>query len=259
MRQLDIELEIVNVTSFIYETVKEAGFERVVIGLSGGIDSALVAGLCTLSLGKDNVIGVMMPYKASHTDSLAHAKLLANFLNVAYHEVPVTEMVDTYFEWFEPEADAMRKGNRIARERMCILYDYSSKYRALVVGTSNKSEIFTGYCTQYGDSACAFEPIAHLYKTEVYEIAKTIKIPAEIIQKQPTADLWEGQTDEGELGITYPELDQILYYHLDEQRDKALIMSQGISEKSYDLVMKKIKSSAFKRRLPLTTEKIWEI
>ena len=280
MRSLDIEFEIVNITSFIYDTVKSAGYERVILGLSGGLDSAVVAGLCTLALSKVNVIAVMMPYKNSHPDSLAHAKLLVDFLGIESFIVPVTEMVDTYFDWFESEADMLRRGNRIARERMCILYDLSSKYKALVVGTSNKSEIYSGYCTQFGDSASAFEPIAHLYKTEVYEIASTIKIPEVIIDKKPTADLWEGQTDENELGITYNELDKILYLLLDEEKDvvdisdgrrgvgslrpapnsvvdisdgqKEYILSQGISEFSYDLVIKKINNSSFKRRMPLT-------
>ena len=273
MRKLDIELEIVKITSFIYDTVKEAGYSKVIVGLSGGVDSALVAGLCTLALGRDNVIGVMMPYKDSHPDSLAHAELLVKFLHITSYCVPITEMVDTYFEWFESDADIFRRGNRMARERMCILYDLSAKYKALVVGTSNKSEIFTGYCTQYGDSASAFEPIAHLYKTEVYEIAKTIKIPEEIIQKPPTADLWEGQTDEDELGICYAELDRILYDILevgercleittvgdisacpDKTDDKEIVPTE-----KYNLVMKKVKNSLFKRRLPLTMENVWEL
>jgi len=261
MKALDIELEIVNITSFIYDTVREAGFSKVIVGLSGGVDSALVAGLCTLSLGKDNVIGVMMPYKNSHPDSLAHAELLVKFLHITAYCVPITEMVDSYFEWFESDADVFRRGNRMARERMCILYDLSAKYKALVVGTSNKSEIFTGYCTQYGDSACAFEPIAHLYKTEVFEIAKTIKIPDEIIQKPPTADLWEGQTDEGELGISYQELDKILYSILDvasyvptDCGDRDIAATE-----KFNLVMKKVQNSLFKRRLPLTMENVWEL
>jgi len=255
MRTIDIELEIVNITSFIYDTVRDAGFSKVIVGLSGGIDSALVAGLCTLALGKENVIGVMMPYRTSHPDSLAHAELLVSFLHITSYCVPITEMVDTYFEWFESDADIYRRGNRMARERMCILYDLSAKYKALVVGTSNKSEIFTGYCTQYGDSACAFEPIAHLYKTEVYEIARCIKIPDVIIQKPPTADLWAGQTDEDELGISYQELDEILYRILDKGSGRLEIST---TEK-YNMVMKKVKNSLFKRRLPLTIENVWEL
>lgn len=259
MRKINIENEIVKINKFICDTLHDARFNKLIVGLSGGIDSALTATLCKEAMGKDSVIGIMMPYKNSHPDSFNHAKILADFLEISYFTVPVTDMVDAYFDKYETEADSLRRGNRMARERMCILYDFSAKYNALVVGTSNKSEIYAGYCTQFGDSACAFEPLAHLYKTEVKEISRFLKIPHEIINKAPTADLWDGQTDEQELGITYPELDKILYYYLDEKRDKDYILAQGVSEYHFELVMRKIKNSAFKRRLPLTMEDVWEV
>jgi NAD+ synthase len=254
MRSLDFVKEIESIKLFIKNMLEEAHFERVIIGLSGGIDSSLVATLCKLALSERNVLGVMMPYKKSDKKSFEHAKLLANFLKIEYLTVPVTDMVDAYFDNYEPEADMLRRGNRMARERMCILYDLSAKHQALVAGTTNKSELYVGYYTQFGDSACAFEPIAHLYKTEVREMAKILNIPEPIIKKAPTADLWDKQTDEDELGITYETLDKILYYHIDAKKDEDFILKQGISENDYDLVMKKIKHSNFKRRMPTSME-----
>lgn len=258
MRELNIEKEIEKIKLFIKTTIIQAGFKKTVVGLSGGIDSALTAVLCKESLGAENLIGIMMPYKNSHPDSLSDAKLLAETFGIKYHIIPVTIMVDAYFNSYEPDADFLRKGNRMARERMCILYDYSSKYKALVAGTSNKSEIYVGYCTQYGDSACAFEPLAHLYKTEVKAISEYLNIPKKIIDKNPTADLWDGQTDEAELGITYKELDLILYYILDLKLSKEEIINKGIDLEKYKLVMNKINTSVFKRTMPKTIENVWE-
>ena len=254
MRKIDIQNELNKIYSFVQSAVKNAGYQKVILGLSGGIDSSLAAALCGNALGNQNVIGIMMPYKNSNPLSLQHAKLIANTFKITYEIITITNMVDAYFDEFEPEANMLRRGNRMARERMCILYDLSAKYKALVVGTSNKSEIYAGYCTQYGDSACAFEPFAHLYKSEVREIAVMLNIPAEIINKPPTADLWEGQTDEKEMGISYPLLDEILFYLIDEKMEKTEIMKKGFSEEMVDLVLKKIEKSEFKRKLPLTLE-----
>ena len=258
MRILDYNLEINRIIQFISTYLNQTGFKKTIIGLSGGIDSALTATLCKNTLGSENVIGVMMPYKNSHPDSLNHAKELADFLNIQYEIIPVTNMVDTYFETFQPEADTLRRGNRMARERMCILYDLSAKHKAIVAGTSNKSEIYAGYCTQYGDSACAFEPLAHLYKTEVKEMSQILSVPASIINKQPTADLWDGQTDENEMGITYKDLDLILYYYIDQKMKYDDIVNIGIAKEKLDLVISKINNSEFKRKMPVAIENIWE-
>ncbi|OPX25948.1 MAG: NAD(+) synthase [Candidatus Cloacimonas sp. 4484_143] len=162
-------------------------------------------------------------------------------------------MVDAYFDNFEPDANALRRGNRMARERMCVLYDLSAKYKALVAGTGNLSELMIGYCTQYGDSACAFETIGNLYKTEVFEIAHILEVPECIITKNPTADLWEGQTDEDEMGITYKELDEILYLMLDQKMNYEKLVSTFSTEK-IDKVKRMIQLSEFKRNMPPSPE-----
>lgn len=257
MRILDPEHEIKIISQFIKEKIHNAGFKKAIVGLSGGIDSALTASLCVSALGSENVIGLMLPYKNSHPDSLAHATVLAELLEINYQVIDISPMVDIYFKEYATEADMLRRGNYMARIRMCTLFDQSSKHQALVAGTSNKSELYVGYCTQYGDSACAFEPIGHLYKTEVRELSKFMGVPKEILRKPPTADLWAGQTDEDELGITYATLDEILYNMIDLKKDKELL-SGYIDTKYVELVDKKIKASAFKRKLPDTLEAVWE-
>jgi len=246
-----MESSITEITDFITQTVNSAGFSKAIIGLSGGIDSSLVAALCCQALGNKNVIGVMLPYKSGNPESLEHATILAQQLKIKHYVYPITDMVDSYFCNLEPQAEPLRRGNYMARTRMCVLYDLSAKHNALVAGTTNLSELYTGYCTQYGDSACAFEPIAHLLKKEVRQMAKTLAIPQCIIEKSPSADLWAGQTDEQELGISYDTLDTILQFILREKREKKYILSCGIAEQDYELVIKKIKQSEFKRVLPV--------
>ena len=246
-----MDQRISKITEFIKTTTYSAGFKKLILGLSGGIDSSVVASLATKAIGTENVIGVMMPYKSSNPDSLEHAKMLADSLNLKYYIYPITKIVDAYFDMYQPDASSLRRGNFMARIRMCTLFDLSAKFEALVVGTSNFSELYIGYCTQFGDSACAFEPIAHLLKTQVYELASELNIPTQIINKKPTADLWNGQTDEQELGITYKTLDKILFQHFFENKNKDEILRQGISEEEYELVIRKVKASEFKRRMPL--------
>jgi len=245
-----MEKEITQITNFIAQTVQNAGFEKVIIGLSGGIDSSLVATLCCRALGCRNVIGVMLPYKSSNPESLEHATMLAQQLNIKHFVYPITDMVDAYFNHLEPLAETLRRGNLMARVRMCVLFDLSVKHHALVAGTTNLSELYVGYCTQYGDNACAFEPIAHLLKREVRGMALALNVPQPIIDKSPSADLWAGQTDEQELGISYETLDTILTFLLRENREKKYILQHGITEQAYGLVIKKIKQSEFKRVLP---------
>lgn len=250
MRQLNIENEVARIVAFIQNKLKSTGFSKTIVGLSGGIDSALTASLCVKALGSQNVYGVMMPYKNSHPDSLGHASLLAQHLNISYQVVDISLMVDEYFKHYAPDADLLRKGNFMARIRMCTLFDLSAKHQAIVAGTSNKSELYVGYCTQYGDSACGFEPIGHLYKTEVRAMSEYLNIPGPIIKKKPTADLWAGQTDEEELGITYASLDEILYQLIDLKKSDQDILMGSVEKHQLELVHKKIRQSEFKRQMP---------
>lgn len=236
--------------NFLRENIYKTGLKKAVLGLSGGIDSALVAYLLRDALGAENVIAIMMPYKSSNPDSLAHAKLVVEDLKINAKTIEITDMIDAYFK-NEKEATMLRKGNKMARERMSILFDYSAKEEALVIGTSNKTEIFLGYSTQFGDSACAMNPIGDLYKTEVWELSRYLKIPDVLIDKKPSADLWEGQTDEQEMGLTYKEADQILYRILEENKTEIEIINEGFNSEVVKNIFTRMNKSEYKRRMPL--------
>jgi len=250
MRKMNIAKEKNRIIKFIRNYVHEAGFKKGIIGLSGGLDSSVSAYLTVEALGKENVIGVLMPYKTSQ--SLDDGKLIAENLGIKYYIRDISPMVDSYFNLYEKDANVLRRGNRMARERMCIIYDISAKENALVIGTGNKTELYLGYVTQFGDAACAIEPLGHLYKTEVLEIAKFLNIPSKIISKTPSADLWQGQTDEDELGITYKIADEILYYLLDENLSDEEIVKKGFSVSDISHIKNLMKKSEFKRRMPLS-------
>ena len=252
MNKLDLNLKDVHneLVKFLRENFKKAGFSKAVLGLSGGIDSALVAYLLRDALGKENVLAIMMPYKSSNPDSLNHAKLVIEDLKINAKSIEITDMIDAYFK-NEKEASSLRMGNKMARERMSILFDYSSKENALVVGTSNKTEIYLGYSTQFGDSACALNPIGDLYKTNIWDLSRYLKIPNELIEKKPSADLWEGQTDEQEMGLTYKEADQVLYRMLEENKTVKEILAEGFSKDLVDNIVRRMNRSEYKRRMPL--------
>ena len=252
MHKLDLNLKEVHneLVEFLRESFKKAGFSKAVLGLSGGIDSALVAYLLRDALGKENVLAIMMPYKSSNPDSLNHAKLVVEDLGINSKTIEITDMIDAYFK-NEKEASSLRMGNKMARERMSILFDYSSKENALVVGTSNKTEIYLGYSTQFGDSACALNPIGDLYKTNIWDLSRYLKIPNELIEKKPSADLWEGQTDEQEMGLTYKEADQVLYRMLEENKTVKEILAEGFSKDLVDNIVRRMNRSEYKRRMPL--------
>ena len=252
MNKLDLNLKEVHneLVEFLRENFKKAGFSKAVLGLSGGIDSALVAYLLRDALGKENVLAIMMPYKSSNPDSLNHAKLVVENLKINSKTIEITDMIDAYFK-NEKEATSLRMGNKMARERMSILFDYSSKENALVVGTSNKTEIYLGYSTQFGDSACALNPIGDLYKTNIWDLSRYLKIPNELIEKKPSADLWEGQTDEQEMGLTYKETDQVLYRMLEENKTAEEVLAEGFNKDLVDNIVRRMNRSEYKRRMPL--------
>ncbi|WP_022820000.1 NAD+ synthase [Fusobacterium russii] len=236
--------------NFLKENINKAGFKKAVLGLSGGIDSALVAYLLRDALGAENVLAIMMPYKSSNPDSLLHAKMVVEDLKINAKIIEITEMIDAYFK-NEPDATMLRKGNKMARERMTILFDYSAKEGALVIGTSNKTETYLGYSTQFGDSACAINPIGDLYKSDVWALSKYLKIPQPLIDKKPSADLWEGQTDEQEMGLTYKEADKILYALLEESCSEEELLKKGFNPDIIKNIITRMTRSEYKRRMPL--------
>ncbi len=236
-------------TGFIRSEITRAGFHKAVIGLSGGIDSALSCYLAAEALGPENVLAVRMPYRTSSPESLEHAQLVIDALGVPSLTIPITEMVEPLFERF-PDMDNLRKGNVMARARMIVLYDQSSAFRGLVVGTGNKTEILLGYSTLYGDSACAINPLGDLYKTQVRQLARDMGVPAPIIEKPPSADLWVGQTDEEELGFTYEQADQVLYLLVDQRYSPQDCIDAGFSPRFVQAVVERVRRNHFKRVLP---------
>lgn len=256
MRKRDLKIEVKKITNFIQELLQPTGLKKLIIGLSGGIDSALSATLAVEAVGKENVIAVMLPYKNSSDDSYNDALTVAEWLGIQHYKVDITPMVDAYLATEQEDVTSLRKGNVMARMRMIVLYDFSAKYGGLVVGTGNISEVFTGYFTQYGDNACAFEPIGHLYKTEVWEMSRILGIPAVVIDKRPTADLWSDQTDEQEMGISYERLDEVLYQMFELKLSQAEMLANKITAEEIELVEKLYKKSAFKRAMPPMLEEI---
>jgi NAD+ synthase len=236
----------------IHQKLSESGFKRVVLGLSGGIDSSTVAYLAKRALGAENVFGINIPYRTSSPQSANDAKLVADSLGINFTTIEITEMVDAYFNRY-PDANSLRRGNLMARERMVVLYDQSSLLQALVFGCGNKTELLLGYCTLHGDTACAMIPLGDLYKTQVRALAKYLGVPDPIIQKAPTADLWPGQTDEDELGFAYAEVDKLLYFMIEKKYTLEELKGMGFSESFINEVSGKIRKAQYKRCLPPIT------
>ena len=235
---------------FIGHEVRKVGLTRAVLGLSGGVDSAVSAAIAARALGPSNVLGIFMPYQSSSPESRADADAVAASLGIETMVVDITPQVDAYFESF-PDASRLRRGNKMARERMTILYDHSAARSALVIGTSNKTELLLGYGTLYGDMASALNPIGDLYKTQVWGLARHLGLPSAVIEKAPTADLWSGQTDETELGFSYHEVDRLLYRMIDERCSSAELAEMGFDEDFVERISHLVRSSQFKRRLPV--------
>ncbi|MGD0782627.1 MAG: NAD+ synthase [Candidatus Aminicenantales bacterium] len=236
-------------TEFIRSELAKFGFRKGILGLSGGLDSAVCAALAARALGPKNVLGLRLPYGESFNADRDDAGAVADRLGIRTETIDIAPMVDAYFQRC-PTKSRVRRGNKMARERMSILYDFSVRERALILGTSNKTELLIGYGTIHGDMACAINPMGDLYKTQVRQLAAYLEIPETIRRKKPTAGLWAGQTDEDELGLTYAELDEILFHLVDEREGRGELLARGLVAKKVDRVMTLIRSSEFKRQLP---------
>jgi len=250
---LPIEQTLKVLDTFIRDEVRRFGFENVLLGLSGGIDSALSAYLAVHALGKENVHCVMMPYKTSSPESLSDAKLVIDDLGCSSEVVEITQMVEPFLE-ANSDMSNIRRGNVMARERMIVLYDRSSKLRSLVLGTSNKTEGLLGYTTQFGDSASAINPIGDLYKTQVRQLSEALGVPRSILDKKPSADLWAGQTDEQEMGLTYAEADRLLYYMVDLRESDHELITRGFSEALITKIRAMVQREQYKRMPPVVAK-----
>ncbi len=235
---------------FVRDETRNAGFQKGVIGLSGGVDSAVSAFVAAEALGPENLLGIMMPYKTSNPQSERDAVSVATQLGIRTEVVDITPMVDPLLRQSNIE-DRLRAGNIMARQRMIVLYDRSSRDNALVIGTSNKTETFLGYGTLFGDTACALNPIGDLYKSQVWQLAEFLGVPKSIIEKPPSADLWEGQTDESEFGFSYKRVDHMLYYMVDERRSETELEAMGFEDPFIKKVKGMIRRNQFKRKMPL--------
>jgi NAD+ synthase len=247
---LDSSKAITELTDFITKTVGNAGFSKVVMGLSGGVDSALSAFLSVRALGPENVLCLRLPYKTSSPKSLSHAQMVIDQLGVPSKTIDISAAVDGILENF-PDANRLRQGNIMARVRMVNIYDQSAAWPGLVVGTGNKTEILLGYSTLHGDGAFDFNPLADLYKFQVCQLAEELGVPQDIIAKAPSADLWAGQTDEGELGYTYQQIDQLLVSLVEKKLSPAACVQEGFAEEFVRDILDRVKRYRYKSRMAL--------
>lgn len=252
--RIDEELVRRMLVAFLREETATAGLHRAVVGVSGGIDSAVVAALATAAFGPRDVLALFMPYRTSASESRDDAQAVALRFGLTLEEIPITPQIDAYFAsrgGIEQVADRIRVGNKMARERKAIEYDHSRSFDALVLGTSNKTELLLGYGTQFGDLASALNPVGDLYKTQLRELAGFLGVPASVIAKAPTADLWLGQTDEGELGFTYADADILLYHMVDRRLRPDDLVSAGFDTHLLERIRELIRRNHFKRVMPL--------
>ncbi len=235
--------------AFIRGELGKFNYQKAILGLSGGLDSSVCAFLAAKALGPKNVIGMILPYKDTFGEDVKDAQSVARRLGIRSEVIDIAPMVDTYFSG-RPTKDKVRIGNKMARERMSILYDFSAKEHALILGTSNKTELLIGYGTIHGDMACAINPLGDLYKTQIRELAAHLRVPARILKKKPSAGLWPGQTDEGEIGLTYGEIDEILFRLVDERKSTKDVIAAGFTKEAVEKISTLVRNSEFKRKMP---------
>lgn len=247
---LNAPLAVKVLTSFIRDAVETSGTSGVVVGLSGGVDSSLSAALAAQALGPERVHGFLLPYRTSNPSSEQDARTVAEHLGVPHRVIDISPMIDAYFE-MEPDADPVRRGNKMARERMTILFDQAKKRNALVLGTSNKTEILLGYSTVFGDNASSLNPLGDLYKAQVWQLSRHLGLPSAVIDKAPSADLFPGQTDEGDLGFDYATADEVLYLLFDEGLRPEEVVARGYDERAVQRILAYEQRFRFKRRLML--------
>ncbi|MDE2817710.1 MAG: NAD+ synthase [Chloroflexota bacterium] len=247
---LNLPLTVEILYSFIRNEVHKFGFTRAVLNLSGGIDSALSAYLAAGALGAENVLALLLPYRESNPDSQADAETVVGSLGIPSKLMDITPLVDPYFAEFA-DMDVKRRGNVIARARMIVLYDQSVAFDSLPLGTSNKTELLLGYSTLHGDMASAVNPIGDLYKTQVRQLSRHLGIPEAIIEKPPSADLWPGQSDEGELGFAYEDVDHLLYLLVDERYRPEELIAAGFERQFVEDVTRVVQAMQYKRRPPI--------
>jgi NAD+ synthase len=241
---------------FIRGHLRQTGFEHVILNLSGGLDSALVAYLVAEAIGAENLLCLLLPYRTSSPESRADAERVVAQLGCQSKLLDITPIVDGYLETMlgGEVVERVRRGNFAARARMAVMYDQSVAWRGLPAGTGNKTEALLGYTTIYGDNAAAFLPIGDLYKSQVRQLAADMGVPAAILEKAPSADLWPGQTDEGELGMTYADMDRLLYWLVDRRRTHDQLSDMGFAATAIERVERLIAGSEYKRQTPVVAK-----
>jgi NAD+ synthase len=247
--EIDAPFVVRILTTFLREELAKFGYARGILGLSGGLDSAVCAHLAARALGPKNVVALLMPYGTTFDRDTKDARTVAARLKITANVIDIAPMVDAYFERW-PTASRVQRGNKMARERMSVLYDHSVREKALILGTSNKTELLIGYGTLHGDMACAINPLGDLYKTQVRQLAGYLGLPKAIRDKVPTAGLWAGQTDEKEIGLSYTEIDRILYRLVDERESRSEVIAAGFPKKAVERIVAMMRNSEFKRKMP---------